>query len=409
MARLHDISDEELPDLSTFLGISGNIPVKKSSGITGSTVRNDDIANDGTVKEEVNTRRRLKDVTPASCGDVVGKSQRPLRVHLTAMSDNIPSRRLPGTRKKDFEKSFRVDVGDMRLPPRASPKRATRKAVYYREPVLSSDMQKDDVVSDSDSAGSLVEFVVDDDYISYEDSEVEAKESRRNKKRLYKKWLSQRTSTRVSEEALLSTNSPKSSIVLPKKNQQESQLDTPPASPPRSPRKLKSPTKQQRIPQSPHRPSIDAFWSQELIDSWNEQYSPKKPSLTSSAPKETIVLSDPDDVKISKSSPSKTPKKKSRQALEAKKCFEKTKHEVAQAFLHELDTEVGKGRLAEMTASTGGVKLIWSKKLNTTAGRAYWKREVVKRREASGDYSSQTHRHVASIELSEKVIDDEGQ
>lgn len=50
---------------------------------------------------------------------------------------------------------------------------------------------------------------------------------------------------------------------------------------------------------------------------------------------------------------------------------------------------------------------MWTNKLNTTAGRANWKRETVRTRNADGSETSVKHRHHASIELAEKVIDDE--
>ena len=60
--------------------------------------------------------------------------------------------------------------------------------------------------------------------------------------------------------------------------------------------------------------------------------------------------------------------------------------------------------MAELAASTGGVKIVWSKKLNSTAGRACWKRVTGPAVSASGE---KTITHHASIELAEKVIDDE--
>lgn len=59
-----------------------------------------------------------------------------------------------------------------------------------------------------------------------------------------------------------------------------------------------------------------------------------------------------------------------------------------------------------MTAATGGIKLLWSKKLNSTAGRANWKREGTKTRDETGNITT-SYKHIASIELAEKVIDDE--
>lgn len=60
-----------------------------------------------------------------------------------------------------------------------------------------------------------------------------------------------------------------------------------------------------------------------------------------------------------------------------------------------------------MAESTGGIRIIWSKKLSSTAGRANWRREAVRSKSGDGTVCTTTHRHHASIELAEKVIDDE--
>lgn len=98
--------------------------------------------------------------------------------------------------------------------------------------------------------------------------------------------------------------------------------------------------------------------------------------------------------------------KKDKKALDAKKAFNGTKQELAREFLKELDDTVAGGRIASLAAATGGVHLIWSKKLNSTAGRANWRQEIVKPEE-SGKPPPSKYRHHASIELAEKVIDNE--
>ncbi|KAL8684412.1 MAG: hypothetical protein Q9224_006368, partial [Gallowayella concinna] len=184
--------------------------------------------------------------------------------------------------------------------------------------------------------------------------------------------------------------------------------------PPRSPTKLKlpSPAKNLRIPPSPHRPSVDAFWSQEVINDWNDQYSPKKTSKSSCAEK-VNALDDDDEGYLSPSrirnrSPSKSPCKKDKQAGERRKVFNEKKYDLAASFLKELDQEIMNGQIADLTEATGGVHLVWSKKLQSTAGRANWKREAVRRKDEEGKvFMATRYRHHASIELAEKVIDDE--
>ena len=90
---------------------------------------------------------------------------------------------------------------------------------------------------------------------------------------------------------------------------------------------------------------------------------------------------------------------------QARKEFEAAKREKAAVFLKELDDTVAGGKLTELTGSTGGVKLNWTNKLNTTAGRANWKRETVS--SGSGEVKGFQYRHHASIDIAEKVIDNE--
>ncbi|KAL2259502.1 hypothetical protein VTK26DRAFT_6804 [Humicola hyalothermophila] len=182
---------------------------------------------------------------------------------------------------------------------------------------------------------------------------------------------------------------------------------TPPSTPPKSRPGLVSPKKLPRIPATPHRPSSDAFWSQEFVDEWNDEHSPRKQLF-------------PDAVAAKQRSPEKKTQSKSDSKMVsqrgAKKAFAKAKHEIGEKFLKELDDKITNGRLAEMAGPTGGVKLIWTNKLNTTAGRANWKRETIRKRGGPGSPGNTAasatgetvwYKHHASIELAEKVIDDE--
>ncbi|KAI6368045.1 hypothetical protein MCOR25_004728 [Pyricularia grisea] len=178
---------------------------------------------------------------------------------------------------------------------------------------------------------------------------------------------------------------------------------TPPSTPPKfRPKGLISPTKKlPKIPETPHGPTTDAFWSQEFNDDWNEQHSPRK-------------LFQPPPVP----SPTKMSPTKKEQAVqrEAKKSFEGSKHEIANRFLHELDQVITEGRLTKLAESTGGIKLQWTKTLNTTAGRANWRRETIQRKHSRAAVGSVAPaeivttiecRHHATIELADKVIDNE--
>ena len=183
---------------------------------------------------------------------------------------------------------------------------------------------------------------------------------------------------------------------------------TPPSSPSKS--RLQSPSKRARIPPTPHRPSIDAFWSQEVINDWNDQYSPTK-TPKSNRRNRFVILGDSDEdispTAAPRKSPPKSPAKRDKATIEKGKLFNNRKHETASTFLAEVDKIITGGQVAQLAESTGGIKIIWSKKLSSTAGRANWRREAVRHRSPSGTISVGDHRHHASIELAEKVIDDE--
>ncbi|KAL1306016.1 hypothetical protein AAFC00_004146 [Neodothiora populina] len=178
-----------------------------------------------------------------------------------------------------------------------------------------------------------------------------------------------------------------------------------PLSPSKS--KLVSPSKKKaRIPTPPHRPSIDAFWNPHAVNDWNDQYSPQKPLV--SPKKHRFLQLDTDASETSNSAPKtlQSPTKRTRAEIQAKKDFETRKHKLCEEFLEELDQQVTGGKIKELAASTGGVHFVWSKTLNSTAGRANWRRETVRSTNADGTAKS-ISKHHASIELAEKVINDE--
>jgi predicted SprT family Zn-dependent metalloprotease len=105
--------------------------------------------------------------------------------------------------------------------------------------------------------------------------------------------------------------------------------------------------------------------------------------------------------------PSKTALKKAevaqrKEAAARKKSFDDRKTALAQDFLTTLDEMVSGGQVKNLAGQTGGVKVIWSKTLRNTAGRANWKREKINQPDRQVQYV-----HHASIELAERIIDDE--
>ncbi|KAK3942083.1 SprT-like family-domain-containing protein [Diplogelasinospora grovesii] len=223
--------------------------------------------------------------------------------------------------------------------------------------------------------------------------------------------------------------------VEPEKPKKQTGKATPPLTPPKGKpqKRLVSPTKLPRIPATPHRPSSDIFWSREFVDDWNDDHSPKKllfpdpaTTTTTTTTTTTATTEEEDMFKQPSGIPKKSPTVRKRyndgppkkegltpapasaiiSKRAAKKRFAQVKHEMAANFLRELDTVVTKGKISEMAASAGGIKIVWSKTLKTTAGRAHWRKETV--RTCADDLTIRTicHHH-ASIELAEKIIDDE--
>jgi hypothetical protein len=202
--------------------------------------------------------------------------------------------------------------------------------------------------------------------------------------------------------------------------------------PPPSPTKvhLPSPSKKPRIPPSPHRPSVDAFWSHEIINEWNDRHSPtREPSFQREKKKTRSVDDDDKSSKTHSSIPPQSPplsprkqptttatkkkKKEDQPEVQRRKKFNAEKHELASSFLQEIDQTITDGKITSLASSTGGIRIVWSNKLQSTAGRAHWKGDAISVETGTGDgggtrLEKKEYRHHATIELAEKVIDDEG-
>ncbi|PYI02641.1 hypothetical protein BO78DRAFT_472462 [Aspergillus sclerotiicarbonarius CBS 121057] len=208
-------------------------------------------------------------------------------------------------------------------------------------------------------------------------------------------------------------------------------LETPPSSP--SKRSLRSPTKFKiNIPPTPHRESVDAFWSQETTNDWVDQYSPckvdllrdfdesevedintdimlkavKKKRFTVKIAESDSEATDREIVPNAAKTPTKTPSKTALRKAEAdrkraekarKQDFLDNRHALAQEFLKVLDNTVTGGQIRRLTAATGGVQVVW-KTFRTTAGRANWH---------LGKEEGEARKHYAMIELSSQIINAE--
>jgi predicted SprT family Zn-dependent metalloprotease len=228
----------------------------------------------------------------------------------------------------------------------------------------------------------------------------------------------------------------------------EDGFKTPPGTPPRSPSKLKSPSKllspskrAAQVPKSPHRQSLEGFWDLEAVNAWNDEYSPKKVPLPSPKKNRFLewldsadeddetppgLLNDSSGLLLSPCSsprkarsPQRSPEKAEKQRLleekraakTRKQDFESKKEQLATTLMTLLDMHITSSQLSTLSASTGGVQIIWSKTLRSTAGRANWRRTVTKPSGSPVKGSlvpeGSKVQHYASIDLAAKVIDSE--
>ncbi|CCU77298.1 unnamed protein product [Blumeria hordei] len=256
---------------------------------------------------------------------------------------------------------------------------------------------------DSDDTTDLSGFIVSDSVSIYEEDEedreeeakpTEAIKARRPARRLVRGRRPATTDDNSDEELntrmkqLTTANSPP---ITPRESTEKAEAPRPDRTPPRSSRPqaqlLASPSKRPPIPAPPYASHTDAFWEPDIINEWNEAYSPVKKKA-----REPVSRSISDQPQLTTTD---------KTARAARRTFSATKQAVAEAFLAELDDKLTQGKVARLAAPTGGVRITWSKNLTSTAGRAHWKRETLPNENTS------TFRHHATIELADKVIDDE--
>ncbi|PYH46824.1 uncharacterized protein BP01DRAFT_390499 [Aspergillus saccharolyticus JOP 1030-1] len=207
---------------------------------------------------------------------------------------------------------------------------------------------------------------------------------------------------------------------------------TPPSSPSKG--RLRSPTKDRlrvHIPPTPHRESVDAFWTEEVTTNWISQHSPcKVEDLLREFDEESDAgvidvdimprgatrgsqLSTPTRKPPSKTALKRAETEKKKAEKARKQAFDDSKAGFAADFFKALDDAVTKGKVQELAAATGGVDIVWSKTLQTTAGRATWKRVTPKQqRESDAGSDKETPmtttsaaKHYVKIELAERIID----
>lgn len=173
-----------------------------------------------------------------------------------------------------------------------------------------------------------------------------------------------------------------------------------------------STSKAQSTPNPCYTPIFSGFQSQEVSNQLNPESSPRKAQMLIKA---KGLASNSEPFELTKPSPSVIlqdflPKgfvEIDSEKTQQKTAFDKKKYSLAALFLKDIDLKINNGQLEALAASTGGINLIWSKKLTSTAGRANWRRENVQSLNPRKDISTE-YRHHASIELAEKIIDGEG-
>ncbi|RPA99234.1 hypothetical protein L873DRAFT_1807139 [Choiromyces venosus 120613-1] len=154
------------------------------------------------------------------------------------------------------------------------------------------------------------------------------------------------------------------------------------------------------IPPSPHHPSSDLFWDEDETSSWIDTHSPTKKS-SARTPFQTSNFRIPEEMVA----PPKSPTKDLKEKRAMKKSFDVKKKALAEEFLGEVDDKIASGQVRLKCADTGGIRIVWSKTLRTTAGMAKWQVQTPKL--SDGQVDMDRAKHYATIELSEKVIDSE--
>ncbi|KAI9788620.1 MAG: hypothetical protein M1816_006766 [Peltula sp. TS41687] len=334
------------------------------------------------------------------------------------------------------------------VPERQWESKLEKSGLLGRPIVISSETEEGHLDSEEESLGSLVDFVVDDDHVSYISEESEGEGENRGRvnegksrhvqseanrdcfsdreERLLEdlatktkeQWNNDKVPDSSATDSLVSVGprgilnsvpisdalhrSPSlyKSPVIPSREMLSStpsnSIRTRNESKPTSPRKLT------RIPTPPPRLSEDAFWHSDFINKWNDQHSPRKPPFS----KKSGLMDLTQD--SSRGGPSQTtfyPLQKSAEEIKAKRLFDMNKDGIARAFLAELDEKLTNGRISNLTASSGGVKIIWNKKMHSSAGAAMTLPYLVSRDGFPGEGFPDGFQ--AQIDLSEKLLDDE--
>ncbi|MCJ1425743.1 hypothetical protein MMC29_003643 [Sticta canariensis] len=432
MARLNneiqcDSDDEEFPDLSIILKRSGEeLAVREKSGARGGIEKDKDHGRNTMQHGIIGSP---KSVIKTSCDEKTLRKQRPLG-HTHVNSLRLPMAKEPVQKSFNRDQHLESSRDGMK---RSTPSRAPKARADYRT-FSSLTSSEDDGSSDG-----LSDFIVDDSATDFEEPSssrtqkprrevppsgeksrstlnppvVDFTTPKKSSKTPLKSSNVKLTSQRMEGSGTVFDEDPESCLRFSPPVSHNPADTIRPTTPPSSPSKprLHSPSKKIRIPPSPHRPSVDAFWSQEVINSWNDQYSPRKTPRTERSGRMLSISEDdgpePSPSASPQKSPIKSPVKKDKEETQRRKLFNEKKNGLATSFLKDVDEKITNGQVAALAASAGGIQIVWSKKLRSTAGRANWRKETLRTKHPDGSVSIKSDRHHASIELAEKIIDDE--
>ena len=107
---------------------------------------------------------------------------------------------------------------------------------------------------------------------------------------------------------------------------------------------------------------------------------------------------------------------KEQEARARQRAFNKEKRRIARDWVDLLDEKITGGLISKLTASTGGIKIEWSKTLRTTAGHASGYRSgpddglierIWKSKKGVSQFPGMGTRYYAKIKLAEHVLTDE--
>ena len=167
MARLHELSDEDLPDVSALIrGCAGRATANTHSSrerpITRKEANNDDRKLSEKPKRPLDSPESSVQ-QPKICSTLAKEAPKQRRRRpLKDVRGNAVALQSCITNEKVCESSFKLGYTTKRPLERRTPRRRAKRAVNYRESILSVDQNSPVGSAEDESSNSLADFVVDD-------------------------------------------------------------------------------------------------------------------------------------------------------------------------------------------------------------------------------------------------------